>query len=233
MSFLRLEHAPELLDEPRHDPRELEQSLAQVAAVNTWLGGASALLRHLAPMLLVDRPTRILDVGTGSADLPRRIAHWARRHRREVAIVASDLHPQMREIAAARCRDFPEITVAEADALALPFQNDSFDIVTLSLTLHHFDGEQQLRVLREAARVASRAVIVNELRRSRLNYAGARLMAATLWRGNRLTRHDGPLSVLRAFTPHELLTLMRAAGLEATIHTHYFQRIVAVGRVRQ
>jgi len=230
-AFSRAEHAPELLDDAVHDPQELEQSLEQVAAVNRWLGGARALMRHLGPFLDDARVTRILDIGTGSADLPRQVVHWARRHGRRVELTATDLHPQMRAIAAARCAGIPEITVEAADALALPFADAAFDVVTLSLTLHHFDGNDQVNALREAARVARRAVIINELRRTRINYLGARMLAATLWRSNRLTRHDGPLSVLRAFTPAELLALARGAGMEAHVHTHYFQRVVLVGTV--
>src|SRR5688572_3351533 len=153
-AFPRAEHAPELLDAAVHDPRELAQSLNQVAAVNKWLGGTSALLRHLTPLLAPDRPTRILDIGTGSGDLPCEVVRWARRRNRRVEIIATDLHPQMREIARARCAPFDEIRVDAADALALPFERDAFDVVTLSLTLHHFDGQQQHQVLCEAARVA-------------------------------------------------------------------------------
>jgi ubiquinone/menaquinone biosynthesis C-methylase UbiE len=230
--FPRAEHAPELLDAEHHDPAELGQSLGHVAAVNKWLGGARALLIHVTPLLRADRTTRILDIGTGSADLPRRIADWARTHGRSVEIVATDLHPQMRAIAAAACAAYPEITIESADALALPYENGSFDIVTLSLTLHHFDGDQQVRVLREIARVVREQVIVNELERTRLNYLGARIMAWTFWRGNRLTKHDGPLSVMRAFTPNELARLGAAARLSGKIHRHYFQRIVFTGRPR-
>ncbi|MGQ0562611.1 MAG: methyltransferase domain-containing protein [Gemmatimonadota bacterium] len=228
----RVEHAPELLDEAAHDPRELEQSLAHVAAVNRWLGGARALLLHLEPLIATRGRTRILDIGTGSADLPRRVVQWARTQGRSVEIVASDVHPQMRAIAAGQCAQFPEITIEAADALSLPYEAGAFDIVTLSLTLHHFEAEQLLRVMREAARVARGAVIVNELRRTRLNYLGARLLALTLWRTNRLTRHDAPLSVLRAFTPRELRDLAHATGLKARVFTHYFQRVVLVAEPR-
>lgn len=218
--------APELLDEPKHDTTELTESLEHVAAVNRWLGGVSAVLRHLAPLVEPGTRPRILDLGTASADLPRHVARWARRRQQELQIVATDLHPQMREIATRLSRAFPEITVGAADARELPYADKSFDIVLLSLTLHHFDEPEQLRILREAARVAATAVVVNELRRTRLNYAGAKLLSWTFWRGNRLTRHDGPLSVLRAFTPAELAMLARKAGLKARVYTHYFQRVV-------
>ncbi|MGQ0814003.1 MAG: methyltransferase domain-containing protein [Gemmatimonadota bacterium] len=229
-SFARAEDAPELLDQERHDTRELAQSLGHVAAVNRWLGGVSALLAHVMPLLDAERTTRILDIGTGSADLPRRVVDWARAHGRRIEIVAADLHPQIRALAAAQSTDYPEISVEAADALALPYPPASFDIVTISLTLHHFDGGQQVRVLREAARVTRAAVIVNELLRTRLNYLGARLLALTLWRGNRLTRHDGPLSVRRAFTAAELSGLGAAAGLNGRVFRHFFQRIVLVAR---
>ncbi len=226
MTLARARNAPELLDEPRHDEHELTRSLAHLAAINRWLGGTHALLRHVGPLLRADRTTRILDVGTGSADLPRNIVDWARRHDRRVAILATDVHPQMRAVAAAACAAYPEITVQLASALALPFATGSFDISTVSLTLHHFDEADQLRLMRELARVTRHEIIVNELQRTRLHYLCARLMAHTLWRGNRLTRHDAPLSVLRAFNPAELLQLAGAAGLSGRTYHHFFQRVV-------
>lgn len=227
----RRAHAAEYLDEPGHDPRELEASLGHVAAVNRWLGGTRAVLRHVLPLLSPDRTTHILDVGTGGADIPRAIVHAARRRNLAVRVVAADVHPQIIEIARRETAAYPEITVERADALALPYPDDAFDIALLTLTLHHFEGRDQVRVLQELARVSRGDVVVNELLRSRANYLGARLLAATVWRGNRLTRHDGPLSVLRAFTAPELLALARDAGLrDARVHRHVFQRLVLVAR---
>lgn len=228
MSIARARNAPELLDEPTHDARVLRQSLDHVAAVNRWLGGERALLAHVTPLLRQDRVTRLLDVGTGSADLPRAIVSWARRHARRVEIIATDIHPQMREIAREACRGFPEISIEAADAKALAYADRSFDAALLSLTLHHFDEEEQKTILKQLVRVSRESVIVNELLRSRLNYIGARLLALTFWRRNPLTRHDGPLSVLRAFTPDELLQLGNGAGRSAQVYRHFFQRIVMV-----
>ncbi|CAN5889648.1 hypothetical protein BH23GEM9_BH23GEM9_01420 [soil metagenome] len=229
----RLDHAPELLDEPAHDRRELEQSLDQVAEVNRLLGGRRAVWIALRPLLAADRVTTILDIGTGSADIPLDIDRRAAAAGHAVSITAADLHPQMRQIALARSAHRDSITVAAADALALPYTGSSFDIVLLSLTLHHFEQEEQVQALREATRVARRAVIVNELERCRANYYGARFLAATRWRGNRLTRHDGPLSVLRAFTRSELRDLARAAGMRIErLERRFFYRLVLVADAR-
>ncbi|CAN5626846.1 hypothetical protein BH23GEM10_BH23GEM10_04100 [soil metagenome] len=233
----RLAPAPELLDAGRHDRAELEQSLDQIAEVNRLLGGTRAVLRTLDELINgahdAARSPRILDVGTGSADIPLAIARRAQQRGRHIDIVATDVHPQMREIARDRVRDTASITIGAADALNLPYVDDSFDIVLLSLTLHHFERDDQVRALREAARVASRAVVVNELERCRANYFGARLLAVTRWRGNRLTRHDGPLSVLRAFTRIELNELANAAGLDVVILRRRFcYRLVLVAVAR-
>lgn len=226
--LVRADHAPELLDEADYDERELEQSLEDVAAVNRWLGGVRAVLKHVSPFMRADRTTRILDVGTASADLPCAVVRWARHNGLTTEIVATDLHPQMLAIARRRCAAFSEITVQSANALALEFGDKTFDVATLSLTLHHFDGDQQVTVLKELARVTRSAVIVNDLRRSRLNYLGAKLLSHTFWHGNRLTRHDGPLSVLRAFLPSDLMEICTRAGMTGRVYSHYFQRLVLV-----
>jgi len=227
----RLAHATELLDDAVHDTRELEQSLDQVAEVNALLGGRRAAWRAIQPLLSDSGATTILDIGTGSADIPIHLAGCAARTGHRLRITATDVHPQMREIATARTAGIAAISVEAADALALPYGDDSFDLVLLSMTLHHFEEAAQQRALREAARVARVAVVVNELERCRANWYGARLMAATRWRGNRLTRHDGPLSVLRAFTRQELARAAADAGLEVlSLQRRFFFRLVMVAR---
>jgi hypothetical protein len=228
MKLRRRDHAEELIDAPSHDMAELTQSLGHVASVNRWLGGISAVTRYIKPALAARGSARILDVATGSADIPYEIAKWARKHGHAVQIVATDVHPQMLALAEQRCASMPEIKVEPANALDLPYAPHSFDIALLSLALHHFEADEQLRVLREMARVA-RTVLINDLERTWLNYAGARLLGETYWRSNRLTRHDGPLSVLRSFTRSELEAIVQTAGLRGRVHRHFFQRIVFVG----
>ena len=231
MALARRDHAEELLDAPRHDMAELEQSLGHVAAINRWLGGVRAVTRHIKPLLERKGSARILDVATGSADIPYEIAKWARRNGRAVEVVATDVHPQMLEVARKRCARYNEIVVEHADALNLPYADHSFDVATLSLALHHFEAGDQIRVLQEMARVSAGLVIVNDLERTRANYAGARFLSMTYWRGNRLTRHDGPLSVLRSFTRPELQEIVDRAGLSGRVERRFFQRIVFVGDV--
>lgn len=228
----RVERAVELLDSPEHDGAELEESLAQVAGVNRWLGGRRALLAHFDDLLPSTGLASILDCGTGSADLPRALIDHARRVGRELRVRATDAHPQMVELARRACAAYPEITVEQADVLALPYADRTFDGATLAMTLHHMEGGDAVRCLRELARVSRGAVVVSDLERSLPNWLGARVLGATVWRGNRLTRHDGPLSVRRSFTARELLALAHAAGFtRARVYRHFPYRLILVIRI--
>ncbi len=228
----RLVGTGEYLDEPLHDAAELEASLDDVASINRWLGGRRALLLHLPKLLAArssrtGRPLTIFDGGTGSADLPRAIVRLARRRGVGVKIVASDIHGQVVDIARRRTSAFPEIDFIRADVRSLPFASRTFDLALLSLTLHHLEGRDPVMALREMGRVSRQGILVGELERGWPGYLGARLLAATLWRSNRLTRHDGPISVRRAFTPGELRALAVEAGLaEPRVYRHPLFRLV-------
>jgi ubiquinone/menaquinone biosynthesis C-methylase UbiE len=215
------------MDEPHVDPVTLEGALDHVAAVNRWLGARRALLRHLSWALPAGR-SRVLDVGTGAADLPTALAAWARAAGRPVHITAVDPHRATLDAARRRTGSTPEIRLARADGLQLPFATGAFDLALSSMTLHHMTGPALVDILTELGRAARDGrVLVCELERSLPNYLGARLLSSTVWRGNPITRHDGPLSVLRSFTAHELLELGRRAGLRnPRVHRHPFYRLV-------
>jgi SAM-dependent methyltransferase len=223
-------HARELLDDGAVDPGALEASLDDVAAVNRWLGGTRAVLLGIDELIGQSNDAHILDVGCGVADLPLAIVRNAQQRQLRRLVTAIDLHGATTAIARRRTEANPAIGVLRANALTLPFADGTFDVALLSLTLHHLESDQLVPAVRELARVARRGVVVNELHRTRLNYLGARFLAATLWRRRPITRHDGPLSVLRAFTPEELLTIGAAAGLRgARVRRRVFSRVVLIG----
>ncbi|MBI4840745.1 MAG: methyltransferase domain-containing protein [candidate division NC10 bacterium] len=226
----RLVGATELMDLPGADQDELARTLKDLAWINRWLGG-TRLIRTELPSLFygLRGPIRILDVATGYADIPRAIIGWGRRRHLAIQVEGLDHHNEILQLARQASAAYPEIHLRQGDALALPYPDRSFDIVLASLILHHMEGEEQVRLLRELYRVARRAVLVNDLRRGRwaflLTWASLHVVSRS-----RLIHHDGPLSVRRGFLPEELLALAGEAGWAgAHVSRHPFFRLALVG----
>ena len=226
----RLLGARELMDQPGTEIGELAWTLKDLARINHFLGGRRLICGQLASLLPdLPAPTRILDVATGYADIPRAVIRWAGRRGFSLAIEALDHDDRILKLAGLATAAYPEIHFQHGNALALPYPDRSFDIVLASLVLHHMEGEEPVRLLRELYRVARRAVVVNDLRRGRLpflaGWAGLHLVSR-----NRLIHHDGPLSFRRGFLPAELLALAREAGwARIRVSRHAFFRLALVG----
>jgi SAM-dependent methyltransferase len=225
-------NASELMDTAT-DPLALERTLRDLAAINRWLGGVRAIRLAIQPWLRSGRRLAILDIGCGGGDVAIAVEAFVKKAGASVTVTAIDGNEIIAGIAAARVRSRSGAHVACADAFMLPFRDATFDIALMSLTLHHFAANDAARVIHEMARVTSRAVVINELERTWANYLGARVLAKTLWRNSPFTRHDGPVSVLRAFTDDELARALddRLLG-PARVHRRFFYRLVAVAERR-
>lgn len=233
LSPLSRSEEEELLDGERYDMAELAENFRDIRRVNSMLGGTSTILR-LLPQLLNDVPdgrtVTILDLATGSGDIPLAVARWAERNGRPVRITASDYAEHVLALAREEIGDHPNIEIAHLDARDVALPHKSFDIVLCSLSLHHFPQHEAVQVLREMDRLARHGLILNDLRRSRLGYVVA-WIAARITTRNRLTRNDAPLSVRRAYTPDELSDLLREAGIDgAKISTRPWFRMAALKR---
>jgi SAM-dependent methyltransferase len=273
----------ELLDGGQYSEEELAANLREIRLVNRGLGWTSATLRLVERLLVVDARTSfsLLDVATGSGDLPRAVLRRARRRGWVTDVHALDASEAVLNVARsylggavasrltgeawvvrhdgsvpnARHADSTVVTTSPSvratvrsgdartmrqtgdaritlhagDARALPFPDRSFDLVTCSLSLHHFPPDEAASVLQEVARVARRAWVVVDVERGLLPYLGARWLRILL--RNRLTRHDAPASVLRGYSLSELRALLARAGLpDARARRQFPFRLVAAGR---
>ena len=206
--------AREMMDSP-NNPRELlEDDLRNLRIINRYLGNYRAVVGGLARLIEEQKLQRfsLLDVGTGSADIPALIASWVRRHRLSAQLIGLDPEPVMLRAAVKQIRDYPEIALVRGDGRALPLPSDSVDFVLSSQMLHHFSEDDIINLLRGWSRVARRAIIVCDLVRHPVAYYGIRLVTKAFTR-NIMTRTDGPLSVQRAFTLEEWRDLFERAGI--------------------
>ncbi|WP_224985092.1 methyltransferase domain-containing protein [Geomonas agri] len=233
MSFIpRKRTALEFLDLPPEvcTQEELAGSLADLRMVNRYLGDTRALFKHLSRKIDGRRQISVLDVATGSADLPVALVEWGRKNGIDMQVTGLDLNSRVLEIAREYASGYPEIKLLVADALQLPFRDHSFDIVLCSKTLHHLKEPEAVTVMREMLRVARRGFIVMDLRRSWIAYSLIYLLTR-IFTSNRMTRYDGPLSVLKAFTDDELREwAVKAGAASVEVHREPFWLLVVSGK---
>jgi ubiquinone/menaquinone biosynthesis C-methylase UbiE len=221
----RLEHAAELLDGPLGTHDTVVANLRDLERANRWFGGAvlsrRALLRLTSGTYAGPArrrfdwrrgPLRMLDVGTGGADIPVALLDWAERRSLPLEIHAVDSREEVVAAAEDLAPDVDGLELDVADAARLPFPDASFDVVHCSLLLHHFDPDDAVAALREMRRVCRLGVIVNDLDRNRRALVGAWVFGHTV-AVRRYSRHDAPMSVRRAYRPPEVAQLAARAGL--------------------
>lgn len=204
----------EMMDLPGNPAGLLEEDLGNLRLFNRILGGYRGVLWGLEH--LVDGKESggfsLLDLGTGSADIPAAIVRWAKGKGIPVRVVALEPEPITAAVAGRLTRDIPEISVVRANAFHPPFSPASFDFVLSSQLLHHFSEEEIVDLLRASSRLARRAILVSDLIRHPLAYFGISLLTLLFTR-NVMTRTDAPLSVRRAFTMAEWKKLFKQAHI--------------------
>lgn len=212
----------ELLDDPHADPATVRASLGHIARANRWFGGRAAVLWGLGRALhTVPRGSRVslLDIGTGAGDLPRAARRWA--HRRGLRLDVFGLERSPMAAALAQANGVPTIV---ADAGGIPVRPGSVDVVLLSQVAHHFAPASAESLFRSCHRIARRALVVADLRRSTAALAAFSVGSRVL-RFDPVTRADGRTSIRRGYSPRELAALLPP---EAEVARRPGWRIVAV-----
>jgi hypothetical protein len=224
----REEDARERLDGPLR-PAELRATLDDLDRLNAWFGGYAltlARLRRAEARLPRGRRLVVVDVGGGRGDFAVNVVRWARRRRRPVLVLVVDSDHATLSLARRRAARYPEIVLVQADATALPLRPGAADMAVASLTLHHLGEDAAVGCLAAMAAASSLAV-VNDLLRTRASLALVWLATHVL-RLHPVSRHDGPLSVRRAYSADELARLARRAGVRARVREYpWLARVVA------
>jgi 2-polyprenyl-3-methyl-5-hydroxy-6-metoxy-1,4-benzoquinol methylase len=190
-------------------PGEIAAALADLRMINRWFGGTRVARKLIQRVLRASgqRNLRWLDVAGASGDIATSLASRFSR---------SGIHLQAVLLDRAVEHLPKSVTTVQGDALALPFRDDSFDVVGTSLLVHDLEPAEVQKFVREALRVARTAVVINEIRRNWMHlgliYAGMPLFS-------RITRHDAPASVKKAYTPAELREII---GDEHDVHLERF-----------
>lgn len=213
----------EKLDAGEGSDEDVAQSLSDLRRINRFLGGKRVVLRALSSCLngASADGVSLLDVGTGSGDIPMAAAAYCRARGLEPFVAAVDISERNLRVSRTRLSLGTDVHLVQANSLTLPFAPRSFDFVTASLFLHHFRDDDVVRLLSDFGRIARRAVIINDLIRNLVPYYFTRI-AGPILASSFLTRNDAPVSVLRGFTTGEMNDLASRAGLRNRVIKRLF-----------
>jgi len=190
---------PEILDSATCPAREVETSLRDLCRMNRWFGGVATTRRLIQHVSLATGQKRfsVLDVASGYGEVPKVAGKQLARQQIMLEVTMLDR---------LRSHLLPEENSVVADALALPFADGSFDLVSCSLFAHHLEPEELACFAAEALRVSRCALLINDLIRHPLHlaliYAGFPLMRS------QISRVDGIASVKRAYSPREIHAIL-------------------------
>jgi ubiquinone/menaquinone biosynthesis C-methylase UbiE len=217
---------PEILDSPDCPPREIEASLRDLSRINRWFGGVATTRKLIERVAAATgkKHFEVLEVAAGFGEVPKLAAQQLARQGITLEVTHLDR---------AASHLLPGTRTVVADALALPFPDSSFDLVSSTLFAHHLEPEELARFATEALRVTRHAVLINDLVRNPLHlalvYAGFPLMRSYV------SRVDGLASVRRAYVPEEIRQILSSANPNSSpprleISRHYLFRMGIIVR---
>ncbi|WP_235510854.1 methyltransferase domain-containing protein [Curtobacterium sp. Leaf261] len=214
---------PELMDDPRCDPRTLDRTFRRFAVINPLVGGWRRVWRNgIRPVLGSDGSARILDLGCGGGDLARSMARWARADGLDVEVVGVD--PDERAIRAARRADTRGVDFRTTSSGDLVDAGERFDVVVSNHVLHHLGDDERDGFLEDSAALASHRVVHSDIRRSRAAYRSYALGAPFVAAGT-FVLVDGLRSIRRSYTVPELEAVVPAGWRVRASSPH---RILAI-----
>ena len=211
--FIHRSYEKELLDETNVKQDLLFKNLRELDILNRITGGHSITLKGIK-QLITDHSKiyHVVDLGCGSGDSLRYIADWAKKNKFFVQLTGVDMNANVIEYLQKHCYTYPEITGITEDYQDFLDKNTSIDIVHCSLFCHHLNENELIRLFTYFSEKITTGFVINDLQRNWMAYYSAWFFTRLL-NGTVLAKHDGPQSVLRAFSADELRHLIEKSKI--------------------
>lgn len=230
--FTRRASTPELMDGDDVDFETFRGCLVDLAKVNRLTLAYRPTLAfldrlHASGRWPQDRPAVILDVGSGYGDMLRLVGRWARARSLDVRLRGLDRNPMAGQIAE-RVQGSQGIQWIASDLFD---HKDGADVILSSLFAHHLDDGALIRFLEWQETNARIGWFINDLQRDPFSYYGFALLSRLMaW--HRFVRHDGPVSISRAFQARDWAKLLQDAGVRGAKVDPWFPFRLCVSKVR-
>jgi ubiquinone/menaquinone biosynthesis C-methylase UbiE len=146
------------MDRPQPVTPELVNDLRNLRQLNRFFGSYALIRCFLRRWMKPGERWRILDLATGSGDIPRLVVDHARKIGATVEVEAVDQQASTLEIAGSLSAGYPEIHFIQGDIVA--YAAEPYDLVLCTLALHHFGEETAVRLLQRCRALSKRHVLV-------------------------------------------------------------------------
>src|SRR2546423_9515358 len=206
----------EIMDRPQPASHELERDLQHLRQLNRWFGSYRLVLKLMRRWIKPGARLRLVDLATGSGDIPRLLVDFARSLEAHIEVDAVDRQSATLQIARKLSARYPEIFFHEADILEWGGA-ESYDIALCSLVLHHFSDDDAAKILQRCRALSKRFVLVSDLRRGFLLRAGGHVLTALIFR-EPMTRFAAALFAHPPFSFSEIAPLPNLFGAENFCH---------------
>lgn len=208
-------HKSELLDRLDSDANviELHKNLKEFQFFNRWFGSHKTVITALEKTyqkyshIETNRALKIIDLGCGGGDVLLTIQRWAQRNNKTIDLLGVDSQKIIVDYAKKNTKQYPNIRIEQLDIFSEAFKNKRFDIVCLNNVCHHFSDEQMIQLITCLKAQTQLAIVINDLQRNPIAYFFCKWMTQLL-RFSAFAKHDGPLSILKAFQIQDLRKYM-------------------------
>ncbi|MDR6782861.1 2-polyprenyl-3-methyl-5-hydroxy-6-metoxy-1,4-benzoquinol methylase [Pedobacter africanus] len=206
----------ETMDDFSMEGEILKDALDKIARINQLLGGNKVTLNGLKQLINKqnrEREISILDVGCGNGDMLRFLADYAGKKGLKFKLTGIDANAFTIGHARQLSVNYTQISYRCADISEELKQDQTYDVILCTLTLHHFKNTELLQLMAGFKSKTNMGIVVNDLHRSAIAYY--LFMAICFVFGlNKMSRDDGLISILRGFKKKELLTFSKQLNLK-------------------
>ena len=191
----------EIMDDLACDGPVLDQTLKELKTINKLLGGNHVTTDGLSKIITQypQASYTVADIGCGGGDMIRVMANWASNEKVDLQFIGVDANPNTIEFAKNRLADLKNVDFLIKNVFEAGFLEKKADIITCTLFTHHFTDEELRNLLKSLINQAKLGVVINDLHRHKVAYYSIKFLTR-LFSKSKMVKHDGPLSVLRAFS---------------------------------
>ena len=232
LDFSRRAAIPEMMDAQDVDLETFRGCLVDLAKVNRLTLAYRPTLAfldriHASGLWPKDRPVVILDVGSGYGDMLRLVRRWAKARSLDVRLQGLDRNPFAGRVAE-RVLGSEGIQWIDEDLFG---HQGGADIIISSLFAHHLDDDALTRFLEWQEVNARIGWFINDLLRHPVSYYGFSALSRLMgW--HPFVRHDGPVSIRRAFRADDWSALLAQAGVRGARVEPWFPFRLCVSKLR-